>query len=261
MGRLRLWWVAVLFFSSGASAASLPDCAGPLEIESVNIVRVERNAVLVLHDGRAIHLEGIRFPNGSQDRAPGFLADQATDALNAMARGHRLSVAAVPPKQDRYDRVRGQVFDFDAAEPWLQIALLKRGLARVEIAPDRIECWSALYAAEAEARAARAGLWSSSAYAIRTPDTVRADTGSFQIVQGTVLNADVRDGRAYLNFGADWKTDFTVTISPEDMANFRQDGVDPRGYTGKTVRVRGIVQQLGGPEIEIANPQQVEVVP
>jgi hypothetical protein len=79
-------------------------------------------------------------------------------------------------------------------------------------------------------------------------------------VQGQVLTADVKEGRAYIDFGAGWKTDFTVTIAPEDMANFRKDGVDPRDYAGKTIRVRGIVQQFNGPEIEIANPKQVEVV-
>ena len=68
-------------------------------------------------------------------------------------------------------------------------------------------------------------------------------------------------GRAYLDFGPDWHTDFTVTIAPADMANFRREQVDPRLYAGKTIRVRGIVQQFHGPEIEIANPEQIEVLP
>ncbi len=44
------------------------------------------------------------------------------------------------------------------------------------------------------------------------------------------------------------------------MANFRELGVDPRDYQGKRIRLRGIVQQFNGPEIEIASPKQVEVV-
>ena len=73
-------------------------------------------------------------------------------------------------------------------------------------------------------------------------------------------NADLKNGRAYLNFGADWRSDFTVTIEPQDMPNFRNSGVDPRNYTGQTIRVRGIVQSLNGPEIEVANPQGIEVI-
>ena len=203
--------------------------------------------------------KGSCFRMRGQDRAPAFIADQAFDALNAMVRGHTVDVTAVPPKEDRYDRVRGQVFS--DGDQWVQMALLKRGLARVDIAPDRSECAAELYAAEAAARAANLGLWSQAAYRVRTPESLGGDTGTFQIVQGQVLTADVKEGRAYIDFGADWKTDFTVTIAPEDMANFRKDGIDPRDYAGKTIRVRGIVQQFNGPEIEIANPKQVEVLP
>jgi micrococcal nuclease len=132
---------------------------------------------------------------------------------------------------------------------------------RVSLAPDRHECASELYAAEAAARAAKNGLWSFPAYAMRTPDTLAHDTGTFQVVEGKVLRADMKDGRAYLDFGPDWHTDFTVVVSPDDMKNFEAAGVDPRTYEGKTVRVRGWVQQLDGPEIEVAMPEAIEVVP
>jgi len=44
------------------------------------------------------------------------------------------------------------------------------------------------------------------------------------------------------------------------MINFRTAGVDPLSYVGQTIRVRGWVQSLHGPEIEVANPQSIEVV-
>jgi micrococcal nuclease len=260
----RVWLLGVacgLALGGAAHAASMPDCAGPVEIGHARIMRVERtDDVLVLRDGRAVHMEGIRFPRGARERAPSAIAEQAYDAINAMAKGHDLAVAAIAPKEDRYDRVRGQVFSDDNLEPWLQMALVKSGLARVDIAPDRGECAAELYAAEAQARASRTGLWGLPAYQVRTPEGLGGDTGTFQIVEGTVLSAEVKDGRAYLDFGPDWKTDFTVVISPEDMANFRSLGIDPRDYQGKRIRLRGIVQQFNGPEIEIASPKQVEMV-
>ncbi|MBV8976553.1 MAG: thermonuclease family protein [Alphaproteobacteria bacterium] len=243
------------------AALALPDCAGPVEIGHARIMRVERpNDALVLRDGRAVHMEGIRFPHAAQDRAPVIFEQQAFNAIDAMARGQVLTVTAMAPKEDRYDRVRGQVFNEDNPEPWLQIALLKSGLARVEIAPDRTECAAELYAAEAQARAQRLGLWAAPNYQVRTPEQLGTDAGTFQIVEGVVVSADLRDGRAYLDFGPDWRTDFTVTVAPQDMANFRRDGLDPRDYQGKRIRVRGIVQRFNGPEIEIANPQQIEVL-
>ncbi len=258
MLKTSAWMLPIALAASSASAASLPDCAGPLEITTAHIVRVEHsNDVLVMRDGRAIHMEGIRIPHGTQDRAPAFIADQSYDAINALVRGKTVDVTAVVPKEDRYDRVRGQVFNSD--DQWLQLNLLKSGLARVDIAPDRSECAAELYAAEGAARAANTGLWAVPAYHVRTPETLWRYPGR-QIVQGKVLTADVKEGRAYIDFGADWKTDFTVTISPEDMAKFRAEGIDPRDYAGKTIRVRGIIQQFNGPEIEIANPKQVEVL-
>jgi endonuclease YncB( thermonuclease family) len=260
----KVWYglMALATVAGGAPAAALPECAGPVELPRAPIMRVERsNDVLVLRDGRAVRLEGIRLPHGQKDHAPAAVADQAFQVLNGLARDRRLVVTALVPKEDRYDRVRGQVFNADSAEAWLQRALLKSGLARVDISPDRTECAAELYAAESEARAARLGLWALPAYAVRNPEGLAFDTGTFQIVQGTVLSADVKDGRGYLDFGPDWRTDFTVTISPADMANFRRESVDPRLYAGKIVRVRGIVQQFKGPQIEIANPEQIEVLP
>jgi endonuclease YncB( thermonuclease family) len=242
----------------GGAQAAAPPCAGDVEIGDAPIVRVEHNDVLILRDGRALHLEGIRVPRAAQDRAPQAFDDQAYDALNALAKNQDVVARAVWPKEDRYDRVRSQVFTQDGT--WLQTELLRRGLARVDLAPDRGECNRELYDAEGAARAAHLGLWSAPAYAIRTPDTVKADVGTFQLVVGKVLSTDVRDGRAYLNFGLDWKTDFTVTISPDDMKTFRRMGVDPLGYRDRVVRVRGIVQWLNGPEIEVGNPKQIELL-
>lgn len=239
-----------------AHAATVPACTGGIEISGAQLLRVEKNGSVILTDGRAVHLEGIRLPGA--DRAPPPWADKALGTLSSLLRKAPLTLTAIPPKEDRYDRVRGQLFAGDGG--WVQVALLKAGLARVAIAPDRVECASELLAAEAAARAAHAGLWSLPGFAIRTPATVGRDIGTFQVVEGKVLDARLKDGRAYLNFGADWKSDFTVSIAPEDMANFRRTGVDPRAYLGQTIRVRGLVQSLNGPEIEVANPQSIEVV-
>jgi len=254
--------LSVALASGAAAAATLPACLPPVEVAQAQVARAEQNGVVVLIDGRAVKVEGLLFPAGAKDRAPASFQAQAIAALKQMTQGRDVTLDAEPPKEDRYDRIRAQiVFPQADKEPWLQAALLRRGLARVSIAPDRRECAAELYAAEAEARAAHAGLWANSAYAVRTPMNLGpAQTGSFQIVEGQVQNADVKGGRAYLNFGADWRKDFTVTIAPQDLKTFTAAGVDPRSYAGKTVRVRGWVQFLNGPEIEIAAPEAIEIL-
>ena len=75
------------------------------------------------------------------------------------------------------------------------------------------------------------------------------------------MNASVRAGRAYLNFGRDWRTDFTVTIAPEDLKAFRAANIDPASYAGKRVRVRGWIERMNGFEIEAAVPEAIEILP
>lgn len=249
------------FLLMGSAASALPPCAPPVEIRDLAITRVEQNGILVATDGRALKLEGVLLPGGVRDRAPQHWADEALSAMRDLASGHLVTAAARVPKRDRYGRTRGQLFETDDGETWLQIAMLRKGLGRVSIAPDRRECVKELYAAEADARARQAGIWSLPAYAVRDARHVSADDlGAFQIVQGRVLDASVKS-RAYLNFGTDWKKDFTATIAPEDMKVFRASNIDPASYAGKTIRVRGIVEWHGGPEIEIASPDDIEVLP
>jgi len=258
---MRVFAPFILALVAATPALALPPCAPPVEISDLAIDRVEINGVLVGTDGRALKLEGVLLPGGTRDHAPKNIQQEATTALSDLAAGHLVTAAAAVPKRDRYGRTRGQLFMVDSTPVWLQTEMLKRGLARVAIEPDRHECVKELYAAEAEGRAHHIGIWALPQYAIRGAEQVRAqDLGTFQIVEGRVISAAVKS-RGYLNFGTDWKHDFTATISPEDMKTFRAAGADPQSYAGKTVRVRGIVEWHNGPEIEIASPDDIEVLP
>ena len=256
MRQFRLVLVSEVWLALSLPASALPVCAGAPDPALARVQRVEDNGALDLVDHRILHLEGIRLPQGASDQAPQFFADKALATIKTLLNAP-LRVTAPAPMRDRYNRVRAQVF---VANRWLQKELLDRGLARVEIAPDRTECAAELFAAEEKARSSRLGLWASDSYAIRTPEQVESDVDTFQIVEGKVLNARVKNGRAYLNFGVDWRRDFTATVEPMDMRNFRITGVDPLSYVGQTIRVRGWVQLHNGPEIEVANPQAIEVL-
>jgi endonuclease YncB( thermonuclease family) len=255
--RLGVFVLAAAAFAAPALAAA-PVCAGDVEISDAHIMRIEKNGVLVMTDGRALKLEGIRLPMGPADHAPQAIADRAMAELDQLAKGQRLDAYATYPKEDRYDRVRSQIVTRDGN--WLQLDLLQKGLARVDLSPDRGECNRELYAAEADARKAGAGLWADPAYATRLGDQLGADTGTFQIVLGRVVNTAVQNGTIYLNFGPDWRNDFTVIITADDAKTFKTMGVDPLNYEGKLIRVRGVVQQANGPAIAVGNPKQIELL-
>jgi endonuclease YncB( thermonuclease family) len=233
------------------AVAAIPDCAGSVEIRDARVVRVERNGALILGDGRAIMLEGIRLP--LDDAA---LADKALAALRQMTLTGPVTFAATPPKEDRYDRVRAQGF---SGKAWLQSALLEQGLARVAIAPDRNECSPDLYEAEGRGRALHAGLWADAAYAPRAPEQVKGSTGSFQVIEGWVTNVGQGAGRTFIDFGSDGQRIFSAVIAPEDRRAFRDFDLD--GLTARHIRIRGMVQDYKGrPEIALSNPAQIEVL-
>jgi len=71
--------------------------------------------------------------------------------------------------------------------------------------------------------------------------------------------ADVR-GTVYLNFGADWRSDFTVALRRDALKTFAAAGVDPLGYAGRLIRVRGWLTSYNGPMIEATHPEQIEVL-
>jgi endonuclease YncB( thermonuclease family) len=236
-----------------AYAASIPDCAGAVEIARAHVTRVEKNGVLVLSDGRAVTLEGIRLPDEEGQR------QQALAALRAMTEGS-ITFTATAPKEDRYDRVRAQGFN---DKDWLQAALLEKGLARVSISPDRSECAPDLYDAEAHARDQRAGLWASSTNAPRQAEQMRkapaAREGNFQVVEGWVTNVAEAGGRTFIDFGSNGRQNFSAVIQPEDRRAFR--GFDLESLEAHRIRIRGIVQDYRGrPEIALSNPAQIEVL-
>ncbi|MBA2589334.1 MAG: thermonuclease family protein [Alphaproteobacteria bacterium] len=234
----------------------IPDCAGATEIARARVVRVEKNGALILSDGRAVLLEGIRLPQA--DNSPRFLLDQAMAALTQMTLAGPITFTAVAPKEDRYDRIRAQGF----GRQWLQMALLEQGLARVAISPDRNECAPDLYEAEARVRAKHAGIWALAGAQPKAPQEMTAKaapSGSFQLVDGWVITVGMGDGRVFINFGSNGRRSFTAIVAPEDRRAFRDFDFD--ALIATHIRIRGTVQDYRGrPQIALSNPQQIEVL-
>ena len=146
---------------------------------------------------------------------------------------------------------------------WLETEVLREGWARVYTFPDNRAFAGEMLAAEREARAAKRGIWSNPYYAVRgtDPKTLLKDLNTYQLVEGKVVEtAEVR-GRDYLNFGADYKTDFSVAIDKKAMPLFGRARLDLLLLKGKTVRVRGFIRDYNGPIIDVDHPEQIEVLP
>jgi len=145
-------------------------------------------------------------------------------------------------KRDRYGRAVAQVYTRGkdvAPDIWVQSEMIRLGLARVLSWKGELADMAALYDLESRARDRGRGMWGSEFYAVRRPDPdpLAQFVDSVQIVEGIVIStADVR-GRVYLNFGSDYKTDFTIAIAKKHMKEFA--AINPVGLTGARLRVRG----------------------
>jgi len=138
--------------------------------------------------------------------------------------------------------------------------MLALGMARVYTFQDNRAVIADMLALEREARAARRGIWGHPFYALRTPETVSRDIGSFQVVEGSVHAVADRKSTTFINFAADWKTDFTVVVRGRDRKLFRDAGLSLNDLTGKRIRVRGWVKSWNGPMIEATHPEQIEQI-
>ncbi len=133
-------------------------------------------------------------------------------------------------------------------------------MAQAYFSPSRPDCAALLLKQEAQARDAQRGLWARPDYALRKADQLQSDLGTFQIVEGLVQAMAIKSRRAFLNFGPDWQRDFTITVAPDDMKLFRQRKLRLNNLAGKRVRVRGIIGDYRGPQIELAVPEHLEVL-
>ena len=245
--------------------AGSAQAAGPqrLPLGGTAVVKaVMSGDTVILSDGRVLRLSGIQAPRIVQSRARPHawpLAADAKAALERLVMGRSVTLYVAGPRQDRHDHLLAQLVRDDGL--WLQGEMLSLGWARVMVAPDLRELSAEMYAREQAAREARRGIWDNRFYAVRDSTALGPhDLDSFQVVEGRVVSVSISKGQIYLNFGANWRTDFSVRVLRRSVKPFRQLDGDPRQLQGRVLRVRGWLFRHGGSEIEVAMPEQVERV-
>ena len=241
--------------STSRTAIKQPECP-TTGSRAVVFAKAISGSSFATEDGLEVRLAGIMAPGEGGETAAPAAADAARAALANALHAGAITLAPIDAP-DRYGRIVAQVF---AGGTWVQGALLDRGAVRA--LPDRasLPCLGQLLTAEDQARDARSGHWSDGAFALRTPEQLKGRVGTFQTVEGEITTASTNKGRAYINFGADYKTDFTVTVASDDLKLFRLARFDVKKLAGKHVRVRGWVELYNGPEMEISTPGAIQLL-
>ena len=244
--RLAAIALALLVAPSVVHAEEL-DWSAPLR--AARVPGAER---LELADGQSVRLAGIRVPPTAAEQARALLAELAADRTLRLGTG--------PAPLDRYGDLVAQVERADGL--WLQGALLEQGPRPGADPTRRGRARGGHAALEQAARAAGRGLWRQPALAPRPADQLADAVGSFQIVHGRVLRVAPTEHYVYLNFGHDWRSDFTLRLRRAELdASFARSPIDVLALAGRRVEVRGFVLDAGGPLIELSHPEQIQVLP
>jgi endonuclease YncB( thermonuclease family) len=245
----RILVIAAACALLGCNAAAQEPCK-LTSIGTADVAATRDGRTLLLTDGREVRLAGIEAP------------DDSHAALEALTAGHALRLEKLGDERDRYGRVVAFAFVEDGG-PSVQHTLLEQGRARVSARVGDKACADGLLSAERAARQASRGLWADPNFApLSAENLARLQTarGQFALVEGKVLSVRESGATIYVNFGRRWTRDFTVIILRRLGKAFTTAGIEPKKLEGRRVRVRGWIEQRGGPIITAEAPEQIEVL-
>ncbi len=144
---------------------------------------------------------------------------------------------------------------------WIQGSMLKNGFARLYTAPKHDELLNEMIMAENIAITHKNNLWSdTSQFKILTPLETSDNLGNFSIIEGTIQKVATVRNNVYLNFGKDWKTDFTVMVSPMIRKDFARQNIDLLSLGNQAVRVRGWLREYNGAFIELEDTAHLQIL-
>lgn len=227
--------------------------------EAGRVTAILSGDTIDLEDGLRVRLAGVQTPAPARDGSPAWpLAVEAASETGSLCLGQPVTLHYADDRRDRWQRALAHVLLGDGT--WVQGHLLQRGFARVYTWPRTAIGARTMLDLERTARANRRGIWAERFYRIRNPSETWGDLDSWQVVEGRVVDAAIVRGTAYLNFGLDWRNDFTFRIESDARRAFKQAGIDLTSLAGQRVRGRGWVYPTNGPMIDLTHPAQLEIL-
>jgi len=220
----------------------------------LNIEAIDAFTTAELPD-KSFRLADIAFVPEYEDAAMAWL-EQAS--------ANKVSITPLAEQPDFLGRMPVRIQD-EGLGDW-RAELLAAGL--VMLVPESGQDMSELIGIEDSAIKNQSGIWSApgpeTAYYVRAHDagaenipTARDAIGRFAVIDGTIRSIEHQEWRSYLNFGSNWREDFTIALDAtlrdafangEDFQDIRQD------WVGQEIRVRGVIENRGGPYITLENP-------
>jgi endonuclease YncB( thermonuclease family) len=213
-----------------------------------------------LADGLTVRLAGIEAPKRLPGQEVPEVAEEAARFLERLIAGNAVTLYGKNDERDRHGRVIAMVRLGDGR--LLQTLMLESGLARLHGGLAEA-CLGPLLAAEKSARKAGKGLWNLPQFAVHKAGdpSLQTQKGLYHLVQGRVASVGRGSRMVFLNFGPDWRRDFTAMVARDLVARAVKGGeASLDGLAGRQVLVRGVIEVNGGPLIRVSDRNAIEVL-
>lgn len=266
-GMIALASMLVFFGQADAGALSSPGCLDGGD--AAQVTAVGRRFDIVLADGRDVLLPGI---DPARDDREAALAATARLSLGRWLAGRTVTMRPLETAPDRWGRTVALVFAagetvpaaataVDGGRVSVAEAMIEAGFARARPDPRIAPCWPTFLAIEAGARAAGAGLWRGPAGGVipaDAEDRLRASLGGMAIVEGRVGRVGEGRTRMYVSFGDGGRSGFAIAVDRRFAERLKAMGSDPAAWVGRTMRVRGYLDDRFGMQVELTSMDQIE---
>jgi endonuclease YncB( thermonuclease family) len=250
------------FFLSGFLLFFVISCQDLQDYSKVTVTEVIDGDTIKLSNGRSLRYIGIDTPETSERKGQKFVSNpqpfslEAADYNRDLVLGKEVKVEFDIQKTDRYSRLLGYCFINGL---FVNKKLLEEGLAVLYTYPPNVKYVDDLYLAQKRARSLKKGLWADQE--IISADEAHNYLGEIRRVRGKVISAYSTSKCVYLNFGENYKSDFTIVIFANSLSAFKDRGIAPASfYRGKIVEAIGRIRSYNGPEIIVNNPYEIEVL-
>jgi endonuclease YncB( thermonuclease family) len=233
------------------------------QMDTIVIDRVIDSLRVQTKDGRIVQLAGIDVP-GLDPYEPDDNAVAARDLLEGLLKGTQVRLYQTKnANSGRMNRMGYPLVHIGIATEngaWVQGTLLAAGLARVRPSQRNPEMAAQMIALEDKARLDKKAMWADPRHAVLTPETAAAGQDGLALVEGRVMSAAMVGNIMYVNFGPDWKIDFTIGIDNDVRRDLLAAGIDPMKMGGAVVRARGWLRDYNGPYMDLLHPAWLQIL-
>lgn len=232
-----------------STVAQIKDVIDPLRIQLV--------------DGQIVQLASLSIPDMTPYNV-GEIGLKAQTHLKELLKNQHVRIYQVKNKEKGFENRMGHLLahvEIKNSDLWLQGYLLRNGLAQLMPTKNNTEMAKQMLTLEHEAIKQKRGLWNKEQYALLTPETAESGDNTWSVVDGVVKSTAMVNNVTYINFGNDYRKDFTIGVKSSVRRDLTKSGINIQMLTGKTIRVHGWMENYNGPYIELSSAEWIEVLP